>query len=300
MFILFHFGGVLLQSASVAISANELRTRADTEWIVAAAANVLPRGSILAVGGVLSNSTDAATRESNSRDRGPLDVVARSLGLPLDTSTVASNPPYCASDTNSRGPHGYRIERVSIARDDHHVAAGRSDWFHYVVSFTRTCRTELGHRHYIGSDVRFDAVPDVVFGYKWAVGKVDQYADPLPDRVPTFWERHGGMGFVLKPLLYGAIIFPVLGLLFGILGGDGGLLRLLGVWSIVGLAMAILMGVGGIVGGLVVFVLPAAAYVAAARRPQSTPAFGRATLIFVLAYPICVILAMLAISSGFP
>jgi len=186
MFILLNLGGVLLQSQTLAIPANELRTRADTAWMIAAAAKALPRGSILAVGGVLSNSTDAATRERNSGDRGPLDVVARSLGLPLDTSTIASKPPLCVSDSTTRERHGYRIERVSIARDDHPGPAGRSDWFHYVVSFTRTCRTEFGQQYYIGSDVRFDAAPDNVLSYKWAVGKVDQYADPLPDREPTF------------------------------------------------------------------------------------------------------------------
>jgi hypothetical protein len=267
--------------------------------LVAAATNALPRGSILAVGGVSSNSNDAGLRELYSGDRGPLDVVARVLGLSLDTSTVASKPPPCASDTIAAERHGYRIERVSIARDDHDVAAGRPDWFHYVVSFTRTCVREYGHQYYIGSEVRFDAVPDTVFSYRWAVGKVDQYADPPRDREATFRERHGGGDFV-KPLLYGAVAFPLLGLLVGLLGGDRGLYRLLGVWSILGLAMAIWIGVGFIVGGLVVFVLPAAAYVAGARRPQSTPALGRATLIFVIVYPICVLLAMVAISSGVP
>jgi hypothetical protein len=296
IFALIHFGTALFQVRPVAIPANELRTRADTAWLVAAATTALPRGSILAVGGVLSNSNSAGVREFYSGNRGPLDVVAKSLGLPLDTSTIPSKPPPCASETTAAERHGYRIERVSIARDDHNVAAGRPDWFHYVVSFTRTCRRDYGHQYYINSDVRFDAVPDTVFSYRWAVGKVDQYADPPRDREPTFRERHGGAGFVLKPLFYGAVAFPLFGLFVGVLGGDRGLRRLLGVWSIVGLAMAI--WIGFIVGGLVVFVLPAAAYVAGARRPQSTPALGRATLIFVIAYPICVLLAMVAVSSG--
>jgi len=291
MFVLFGLGGVLLQTLPVAIPANELRTHADTAWIVAAAAKALPRGSILAVGGVMSNSNDAGTRSFYSGDRGPLDVVARSLGLTLDTSTIASKPPPCASDTTYPEPHGYRIERVSIARDDHNVSAGRADWFHYVVSFTGTCRTEFGHQHYIGSDVRFDAMPDEVLFYKWAVGKVEQAADPPRDREPTFAERHGPIaGYATSVLLFGALAFPIFGLIIGAIGGKRGLFLLIVVWSLVGLALTFPARVGGIPEAVWVFVLPPTAYVTTAlwnKSPSKSPALGRATLVLVVTYPIC-------------
>ena len=299
LFVLLRLGSVLLQTLPVAIPANELRTHTDTAWIVAAAAKALPRGSILAVGGVMSNSNDAGTRSFYSGDRGPLDVVARSLALPLDTSTIASKPPPCASDTTYPEPHGYRIERVSIARDNHNLPAGRPDWFHYVVSFTRTCRREFGHQYYIGSDVRFDAMPDAVLSYKWVVGTVEQAADPPRDPEPSFREKHG-TGFAFQILFYGSMAFPLFGLLVGVLSGDRGLLGLLGVWSLVGLALAIWIGVGGILGGLVVSVLPAVAFVAGARRAQPPPALGRATLVFVIAYPICFMLAWVVMLYGAP
>jgi hypothetical protein len=293
----------LFQALPVAIPANELLTRGDTAWIVAAAATALPRGSILAVGGRLSDSESAGTQFLSTTDHELLYVVAASLNLPLDTTTTESDPPRCASDTTAPGKRGYRIERVSVSRDDHSVPAGRPGWYHYVVAFTRTCRREF-QKYYIGTEVRFDAVPDTVFSYKWAVGKVDQFADPPRDREPTFRERHGTLtvaGFNI--LFYGALSFPLFGFLIGAMGGRKALVRLLGIWTVAGLALGLSLGVGAILGGLLVFVVPAALYVAGTGPEDDSQArmsFGRATLLFVLSYPICLVLSWMFLWSGVP
>jgi hypothetical protein len=303
IFAFIHLGTALFQALPVAIPANELRTRADTAWIVAAAANALTRGSILAVGGTISDAKGAGSPYVSAADREHLGVVAAALGLPLDTSTTASDPPRCVSDTTARGARGYRIEGVSVRRDDRSVPAGRSGWFHYVVAFTRTCRREY-ERFYTGSDVRFDAVSDTVFSYKWAVGKVDQFGDPPRDREPTFIERHGTLTtWAFRVLFYGVLSFPIFGLLAGAIGERRALLRLLGVWALAGLALTFLVGVGMKLSALVVFVVPAALYVAGTRReaaPLKRSDFGRATLYLVLTYPICLGLAWIFMWSGVP
>ncbi len=192
---------------------------------------------------------------------------------------------------------------MSVRRDDHSVPAGRSGWFHYVVAFTRTCRREY-EKFYTGSDVRFDAVPDTVFSYKWAVGKVEQFADPTRDREPTFIERHGTLttwGFRL--LFFGVLSFPIFGLLVGAIGERRALLRLLGVWALAGVALTFLVGMGMKLSALMVFVVPAAIYVASAGRgeaPLKRSDFGRATLYLVVAYPICLALAWVFMWSGVP
>jgi hypothetical protein len=52
-------------------------------------------------------------------------------------------------------------------------------------------------------------------------------------------------------------------------------------------------------GGVLLQTLPVA-FVASARRAQPPPALGRATLVFVIAYPICFVLAWVVMLSGAP
>jgi hypothetical protein len=97
-------------------------------------------------------------------------------------------------------------------------------------------------------------------------------------------------GYATSVLFFGALAFPIFGLIIGAIGGKRGLFLLLVVWSLVGLALTFPARVGGVPAAVWVFVLPPVAYIATAlwnESPSKSPALGRATLVLVVTYPIC-------------
>lgn len=279
----------LLQQADVGIPANELRTRADSASIVKTAAAALSPLRILSVG----IDTGDAWDRSMSADSALMLLTARALAVPFDTVTRHTRVPPCPADSTASGEKGYRIDDVSIERSSVPTRVGRPDWYHYVVNFARTCQRS-GRVASMRSRVRFDAMPDTLWSFKWKVGRVEHDTDPLPLREPTFLERHSRFtGPAMGALFWAPLLFPFLGVFIGSLGGRRGLVRLLGVWSLLGLAMAIFGGGPGFLLWLLTFVLPASVFVgwanAGTAEPSAPLALGRATVAFLVAYLISVV-----------
>lgn len=292
---------VLSQGLPTAMPATELRTRADSEWMVATAAAALPEGGVLSVGKVRVYPTRERLRSID--DATLLAAVARTLELRVDTALTLSQMPACASDAEARGARGYRVAYVSIERQTPPAGVGKPGWFHYVVWFEQSCRHGDG-LVYTSTRVRFDAVPDAALAFRWAVGSVEHSPDPPPEPAPSFRALQGRFtDKVVSILPWGALAFPCLALLIGRMAGRRGLVRLLVVWSAAGLALTVLAGTVGVLLWLLVFFVPAGAYVAHALAGTSDasapPRLGRASVTFAIVYVIGFVAFVLAVMGVF-
>jgi hypothetical protein len=293
--------------AQAVIPANELRTHADTIWILGAAARTLPRDRILGVGGVhLAGNLQEGWF---LRSRQLLPVVAQSLHLPFDSTRIVSDPPPCPNDTSATQPRGYRIESASIEQDGRTYRDGprpqRPQWFHYVVDMRGWCRLD-GQNREVATLVRFDAVPDTTYAFSWAVADVRPMSNPERKRsAASVAASDRRMRNAFDFLAFAALLFPPLGFLAWNIGRQRGLAWLYALWSIAGLAAAI--GVGesfSLLEWFLPFELPAAAYILAALPKSSSSPFNEhrflaAALALIVTYAVALALFWLLFLNGF-
>lgn len=277
-----------------AIPAKELRTHADTAWLVGTAAQALPYHSILSAGANSFPSGSDATDPDHAGDRARLAMAAWALEVPFDSADVKAPPPVCPSDRAAPRLNGYRLEHVRITKSDSVQHEGRKGWFHYVVSFTRVCGME-GKPHALTSDVDFDAVPDTGSAYVWRVGWRRYDPDPVPltparPYNPSFRDRHGELADIaLASILLGPLLFPVLASMVGAAGGRPAIAKLLGGWSIVGIILGVVSYLPAFAASFFVFVIPGVTYVSVVgpREGSSRLRFGRASALCLLMYVAC-------------
>jgi hypothetical protein len=275
----------LLQGAQADTSAPELRTAADTAAMMAAAWGHFERGSILSVGRVL---VPAATRIRDNDDTSLLTMVANMAHVRLDTVTKVSELPDCPTAPGRQQPRGYRINFVSLERRSVPFKAARWDQFYYWVLVERSCRSDDGVV-YASSVVQLNPLADMTLPFRWAVVHAQHSPNEPPMRPPNFnhWRQRFD-GPSLQILFWSPLLFPLLGFLFGGVNGRRGLMLLLCLWSVAGLALAAIVGAMGFAAWFLPFLLPAVAYVMRAQAGgahEDVPlAFGRATVMFVVAY----------------
>ena len=301
--------GILLAAAFIprlpdAIPARELRTHADTTWLVGAAAQALPYRSILSAGANSFPGTRDPADADDAGDRARLAIVAWALEVPFDSADVKAPPPVCPSDSAAPHVNGYRMEHVRIVKGDSMVG-DRSGWFHYIVKFTRACWTQ-GKIFQLTSDVRFDAARDTGSSYVWRVGWVRSDPDPIRPTVPRTYarplsERFPNLfGFAVVFLLAGPVAFPVFAYTVARDKGPGALPMLLGIWSVLGAVFGLIAVGPALVPTLLMFVTPAVTYVAAAGPASGSTRlrFGRATVACLGVYVICVVLWFVSMLTG--
>src|SRR5689334_10413797 len=299
------FAVLLMPRLPDAIPATELRTHADTVWLVGAAAQALPYNSVRSAG---ANSFPTSTSPADTGyagDRARLAMVAWALEVPFDSADAKAPPPVCPSDSAAPRLNGYRVEHVRISKSDSAQDKGKKGWFHYIVTFTRVCWTQ-GKANAMTSDVDFDAVPDSGTGYEWRVGWRRHDPDPVrpaapytyqpsfADRYPTF------VSFALVLLFFGPLVFPAFGYAVAKDAGQAAFAVPLAVWSIVGLALSIIVFPPAFIPSFFMFVVPAVAYVAAVApdRGSSRLKFGRATAVCLGVYAVCFVLWFFLVFSG--
>jgi len=295
---------VLIPRLPDAIPARELRTHADTTWLVGAAAQALPYHSILSAGANSFPGTSDPADTDRAGDRARLAIVAWALEVPFDSAEVKAPPPVCPSDSAAPRLNGYRMEHVRIVKGDSMVGdrAGAGA-FHYIVKFTRACWTQ-GKAFQLTSDVRFDAARDTGASHVWRVGWVRNDPDPVrpPRTTPlSFGNRHPQIaGYSLVFFFLGPLAFPVFAFVVASNGGRRALAILLGSWAFAGVVFGAL-ALGSVLGpALLMFLAPAITYVAAA-EPESGSSrlrFGRATAACLGVYVGCLVIGFLWLLSA--